>query len=64
MPEVAGDATLLINPSSVYEITQALEGLENISLRNDLIKKGVINATRFSWQQSANELWTVCQKYL
>jgi glycosyltransferase involved in cell wall biosynthesis len=64
MPEVAGDATLLINPSSVYEITQALEGLENISLRNDLIKKGVINATRFSWQESANELWTVCQKYL
>lgn len=64
MPEVAGDAALLVDPSSVHDIAQALVGLEQNDLRNDLIKRGFKNSTRFSWQQSAKKLWTVCQKHL
>jgi len=59
MPEVAGDAALLVNPESVTEIRDAiLKIIEDESLRNDLIDKGLKNVKRFSpefiGQQFAN----------
>jgi glycosyltransferase involved in cell wall biosynthesis len=48
MPEVAGDAALIINPESVEEIREALTKLiTDASLRNDLIEKGQKNVQRF-----------------
>jgi len=49
MPEVAGDAALIVNPENVIEIREAiLKIIENENLRNDLIEKGLKNVKRFS----------------
>jgi glycosyltransferase involved in cell wall biosynthesis len=49
MPEVAGDAALIVNPEDLGEIKSAILSLiENESLRNDLIQKGLKNVERFS----------------
>lgn len=65
MPEVAGDSALLVNPFSVDEIAQAMTRVYNEkSLRESLIQKGFENCKRFSWQQSAHNLWASCQKVI
>lgn len=55
LPEVAGDAAVLINP---YEIDSIAQGIEKIisdsSLRNDLIKKGLERVKLFSWDKTAS----------
>jgi glycosyltransferase involved in cell wall biosynthesis len=55
MPEVAGDAALLVNPESVSEITKAMQFLvENPELRFELIDKGRIQREKFSWDKTAD----------
>lgn len=65
MPEVAGDAALLVDPFSVKSIA---EGLEKIALDPDLraklISKGRERSRMFTWQNSADQLWTVIEKVL
>lgn len=57
MPEVAGEAALLVNPESVSEISQALAQLVfNTELRLKLIEKGRIQHLKFSWEKTANIL--------
>jgi len=57
LPEVAGDAAILVNPYSVSEIAQAMkEVLLNDRKREEMREKGIKNAQRFSWQKSAQEL--------
>ncbi len=49
MPEVAGEAALLVNPESIDEIrTAILQIIENQDLRNTLIEKGLENVKRFT----------------
>ncbi|MFM1876527.1 MAG: hypothetical protein RL266_2264 [Bacteroidota bacterium] len=58
MPEIAGDAALLVDPSDVSQIAKAMEQLLNSeTLRNELIAKGQDRAKLFSWQRSADLLW-------
>lgn len=54
MPEVAGNAALLVDPGKPGEITAAMRRLlsEN-ELRNDLIQKGFARASDFSWKAMA-----------
>lgn len=48
MPEVAGDAALLVNPENVAEIRAAIVSLINDeALRTELIEKGKLNVRRF-----------------
>jgi len=48
MPEVAGDAALLVNPHEVKEIRDAVEKLlKDQELRNELVRKGLKNVQRF-----------------
>ena len=55
--EVAGDATLLINPTSTQEIANALNQiLDNKDLRQTLISKGILQAQKFHWYDSALQL--------
>lgn len=57
LPEVAGDAALMIDPTNVEEISSALlKLLENKDLRETLIRKGKIQVDKFSWQKSALDL--------
>ncbi len=65
MPEVAGDAALLVDPFSVDSICDALKKMAgDEELRQDLIKKGRIQRQKFTWQKSADRLWNSIEKVL
>lgn len=65
MPEVAGDAALLVNPNSAEEISSAMiKLLENSSFRESLIEKGRLQIKKFSWDMTAEKLWKSCEKVL
>ena len=54
MPEVAGDAALLVDPTSIEQIARATEQVvSNSSLRQRLREKGLTRCAQFSWQQTA-----------
>lgn len=54
IPEVAGDAAVLIDPYNSEEIADAIiKVTEDTSLQKKLIQKGFKQIKRFSWEQSA-----------
>jgi len=56
LPEVAGDAALLVNPESVDEITDAtVLLLEQQNLRRELSLKGMKRARLFQWSKTVEE---------
>lgn len=58
MPEVGGKAALYVNPDSPESIAnQMLKITGNEHLRSELIEKGKIQASRFSWEKTADKLW-------
>lgn len=58
MPEVGGDAVLLVNPFDVESIADALIQIyEQPKLRQELIEKGRLQRLKFSWQKSADGVW-------
>ena len=58
MPEVAGNAALLVDPLSVDDIAHAMSRLaDEPGLREDLISRGKDRRTLFSWQRTSNLLW-------
>ncbi|MBS4058434.1 MAG: glycosyltransferase family 4 protein [Bacteroidetes bacterium] len=57
MPEVSGDAALIIDPYKPEEITAAMKRLmKDDNLRGDLINKGFKQAEKFSWRAMAQEV--------
>jgi glycosyltransferase involved in cell wall biosynthesis len=63
MPEVAGSAAITVDPRSVDDITQSMNRLaEDRVLREELIECGRERAMRFSWDRSADELWTIVEQ--
>jgi glycosyltransferase involved in cell wall biosynthesis len=55
LPEVAGEAALLFDPTDAGAIAHALERLLNDgSLREDLRKRGVARVERFTWERTAH----------
>ena len=56
LPEVTGEAGILIDPLKVEEIFQAMEKLSaDKELREELQKKGLERAKLFSWKRAAKE---------
>jgi len=54
--EIAGDAAILVDPTSVEEIANAILDLsKNPELRTSLIQKGIKNSKKYSWQAMAIE---------
>lgn len=54
MPEVAGDAALLVNPENPQEIADAITRVvSDNQLRESLCRKGVERASHFSWRVMA-----------
>ncbi len=59
MPEIVNDAALLVNPFNTEEIAQALAKIyTDKTLRIALIEKGTVQKNKFSWDKSANLLWS------
>jgi glycosyltransferase involved in cell wall biosynthesis len=60
MPEVAGDAALLINPYNPQDISDGLTRLyRDETLRATLIEKGKVRRQTFSWDESTRHIWEV-----
>jgi glycosyltransferase involved in cell wall biosynthesis len=60
MPEIAGGAALLVDPTCAEEITAGLESLSfDQDVRQRLIHLGRIQAARFDWDRSARQVWEI-----
>jgi len=65
LPEVVGDAALLINPRSTKEIKDAIQKIaKNYNLRKSLSQKGIIQAQKFSWEQTAKDTLKIYQSLI
>lgn len=57
MPEVLGDAGILVNPYFIEEISKAIEKYDtNEKLRKESVEKGYIQCQKFTWENSAKKL--------
>lgn len=60
LPEVVGNAAVLVNPENVFEIMRALHRvLTDQSLRARMKERGYQQATRFSWDKSVRRILEV-----
>lgn len=60
LPEVAGDAALVVDPYSVPAITRGLDTLaHDTALRAELVGRGREQLRRFDWDRSAAALWSI-----
>ncbi|MFZ1703752.1 MAG: glycosyltransferase family 1 protein [Saprospiraceae bacterium] len=57
MPEVAGNAGILVDPNDIEEISIALGEVLKQNLRKQLIEKGQQRLNLFSWKTSANKIY-------
>lgn len=65
LPEVAGDAALLIDPHETEAIADGLKRLiTDSALRDQLIARGYQQAARFTWDRSARELQAIYRQLL
>ncbi|SPF54730.1 Glycosyl transferase, group 1 [Candidatus Sulfopaludibacter sp. SbA4] len=65
LPEVAGDAAILVDPESVEALGQALRDLtERDGLRQELSRRGELRASLFTWDKTVRETWEVYQEVI
>jgi glycosyltransferase involved in cell wall biosynthesis len=63
MPEIAGDAALLVDPYSEEDIKNGMAKLlTQTSVREELVKKGLARAREFTWGKCAEQTLKVYQK--
>jgi glycosyltransferase involved in cell wall biosynthesis len=63
LPEVVGDAAVLVNPAHVFDIARGIrEVLLDESLRAELIRRGLVQAARFSWDRTARQMLEIYQE--
>jgi glycosyltransferase involved in cell wall biosynthesis len=57
LPEVVGDAAVMVNPENVFEIARGMkELLIDDALRASLIEKGRARTQVFSWEKTASQV--------
>ncbi len=57
LPEVTGDAAILVDPGSAEELADAiLRVLDDEALATDLVSRGRARAAAFSWERMADEV--------
>jgi glycosyltransferase involved in cell wall biosynthesis len=65
LPEVAGDAALLVDPTSMDALADALLRLmADAGLANDLRARGQAQAARFPWSRTAQQTAAVYRRAL
>jgi len=56
LPEVAGDAALLVDPHNITEVTSAIEAVcKDQRFADELRQRGVERAAQFSWKKCAEQ---------
>jgi glycosyltransferase involved in cell wall biosynthesis len=62
IPEVVQDAGLLFDPARTEEIQDAIVRLvADAKLKKTLVELGLEQSQRFSWDDSAKQVWNICQ---
>jgi len=65
LPEVAGDAAILINPYNTGEITEAMQAIATHSeLRSRLSSQGITHSQQFSWEKTGKATVEVLSHYI
>ena len=65
LPQVCGDAARYFCPHDDEQMFDALRAvLADPGLRLDMRRKGLAQATKFSWQRAAEETWALYQKLM
>ncbi len=65
LPEVMGDAALMVNPENVFEIAREMKHLlYDNPLRQELIKKGRERVRKYSWRKAAELVLEIYRKVL
>jgi glycosyltransferase involved in cell wall biosynthesis len=65
MPEVAGDAGLLVDPHDVTAIAEGLRRLiTDTALREQLTRAGLARVQEFSWERAVEATWKVYRELL
>ncbi len=65
LPEVAGEAAVLVNPLEVDDIARGLREITtNEDLRRTLIERGYQQAQKFTWQACADVVLNVFENVL
>jgi glycosyltransferase involved in cell wall biosynthesis len=63
LPEVVGDAAVLVDPYDVEAIAWGMQRVvEDSTLRQELRRKGVARAQLFTWERTAARVWQVLQE--
>jgi len=58
MPEVGGDAVMYADAANPENIAAQMQALyRNEKMRENLIQKGIIKATQYSWEKAAHLFW-------
>jgi glycosyltransferase involved in cell wall biosynthesis len=65
LPEVGGNAVLYADPCKIDQITDAMVRIANDEdLRKTLIKKGMVQKEKFSWDETSRLLWMCVERAL
>ncbi|MBK9167057.1 MAG: glycosyltransferase family 4 protein [Bryobacterales bacterium] len=65
LPEVVGDAAVLVNPENVFDIARGIkEVLLDDALRERLKAAGPVQSAKFSWERTAREVLSVYEEVL
>ena len=65
LPEVAGDAALLVDPGDTTALARGLTDLiRSEELRRDLAQRGIGRARFFTWEKAVLETWQVYKELL
>jgi glycosyltransferase involved in cell wall biosynthesis len=64
MPEVGGDSVIYVDPENPDSIAEAIKSLDDKKTYDPLVKKGLENVKRFSWEKTAKETESVYQKVI
>nr|MCU0228289.1 glycosyltransferase family 4 protein [Bryobacterales bacterium] len=60
LPEVLGDAAMLVNPDNVFDISRGIHDvLLDSELQANLIEKGYLQAGKYSWTRAAEQVLAI-----
>ena len=55
IPEISGNAAILVNKINKKQFVNSIQLLQNKNLRNKCIRRGIIQAKKFSWDKCFKE---------